>query len=122
MIFVEENASAPTTTSSAWRRIRTGTARIIRAGLPSNPRSYTWGRRRKRLRSFGFYQEAKGLPKRYAFFCRKTTDIFGVEVYRKSTGVLDLGKSSGNDGLDRDETNSAPIVLSPISNFDLSMW
>jgi hypothetical protein len=45
----------------------------------------------------GFHQEAKGLPNGYAFFCRKTRDVFGVEVYRKSTGIFDLGKSAGKD-------------------------
>jgi hypothetical protein len=49
------------------------------------------------LGSLGFQREAKGLPIRYAFFCGKTPPDFGVEVYRKSTGVLDLGKSSGKD-------------------------
>jgi hypothetical protein len=37
----------------------------------------------------GFHREANGLSKEYAFFCGKTRDVFGVEVYRKSTGVLD---------------------------------
>jgi hypothetical protein len=32
---------------------------------------------------------------RDAFFCGKTRDVFGVEVYRKSTGVLELRKSEG---------------------------
>lgn len=35
-----------------------------------------------------------GLAKRSAFFRGKTLFDFGVEVYRKSAGVLDLGKSS----------------------------
>jgi hypothetical protein len=39
---------------------------------------------------FGFPQEAKGLPKRYASFYGKTLCFSGIEVYRKSTGVLDL--------------------------------
>ena len=46
---------------------------------------------------FGFHQEAKGLPNGYTVFCRKTRDVFGVEVYRKSTGDLDLGKSAGKE-------------------------
>ncbi len=29
------------------------------------------------------------------FFCGKTREVFAVEVYRKSTGVLRLGKSEG---------------------------
>jgi hypothetical protein len=45
----------------------------------------------------GFHQEANGLPKEYAIFCRKTLCDFGVEVYRKSTGDLDLGKSAGKE-------------------------
>jgi hypothetical protein len=32
-----------------------------------------------------------------ADFCRKTPCVSGAEVYRKSTGGLDLGKSSGKD-------------------------
>jgi len=32
-----------------------------------------------------------------ADFCRKTRAGFGAEVYRSSTGVSDLGKSSGKD-------------------------
>jgi hypothetical protein len=35
------------------------------------------------------------VTKRYALFCGKTPHVFGVEVYRKSTGVLDVGKSKG---------------------------
>ena len=38
----------------------------------------------------GFHQEARGLPILYAIFCRKTRCFSGAEVYRKSTGVLDL--------------------------------
>ena len=32
-----------------------------------------------------------------ADFCRKTPAVFGAEVYRKSTGVSLLGKSSGKE-------------------------
>ena len=32
-----------------------------------------------------------------ADFCRKTAFVFSAEVYRNSTGVSDLGKSSGKD-------------------------
>lgn len=48
-------ASAPTITSSTWRRTRTGIARIMRAGSASNPRSYRWGRRRRGW--YAFLQE-----------------------------------------------------------------
>jgi hypothetical protein len=44
---VQEKASAPTTTSSTSRRIRTGTAGSEAAEFPSNSRSCRWGRRRK---------------------------------------------------------------------------
>jgi hypothetical protein len=37
------------------------------------------------------------MPIRDAHFCRKTPSEVGAEVYRKSFGVLDLGKSSGED-------------------------
>jgi hypothetical protein len=52
------------------------------------------GEKAWRLCSHGFRQEANGLPKGYAFFCRKTQCFSGVEAYRKSTGVLDLEKSA----------------------------
>ena len=48
LVFVPIPRSAPTITSSIWRRIPMAIARIIRAGSPSNPRSYRWGRRRDR--------------------------------------------------------------------------
>jgi hypothetical protein len=44
----------------------------------------------------GFHQEANALPKEDESFCRKTQRDFGVDVYRKSTGDPDLGKSSAN--------------------------
>jgi len=40
----------------------------------------------------GFHQEAKGLPNGCALFRRKTRDVFGVDVYRKSTGHVGLDR------------------------------
>jgi hypothetical protein len=48
VISVQENGSAPTVTSSIWRRIRVGTAGSDDVEFPSNSRSYRWGRRRDR--------------------------------------------------------------------------
>jgi len=47
VISMQENAPAPTITSSTSRRIRTGTAALAGVEFPSNSRSYKWGRRRK---------------------------------------------------------------------------
>lgn len=44
----------------------------------------------------GFHQEAKGLPEKEAFFCGKTPDVFGVEVYRRSGSRKVLGERTGN--------------------------
>jgi addiction module HigA family antidote len=46
-------ASAPTTTSSTWRRIQTGTAGSGDVEFPSNSRRYKWVRRRDRWLSCG---------------------------------------------------------------------
>ena len=94
VISALKNASAPTITSSTWRRIRMGTARIIRAGFPIDPRCYIRVRRRSSWRYLGSIGKPKGYQMESAFFCGKTRAVFGVEVYRKSTGVLDLGKSA----------------------------
>ena len=42
VIPMRESASAPTITSSIWRRIRTGIAGLEGVGSPSNPQSYKW--------------------------------------------------------------------------------
>jgi len=60
VISVEENASAPTITSSTSQRIRVGIARIIRAGSASNPRSYRWGKGRKSWLTEGSVVEPEG--------------------------------------------------------------
>jgi len=53
--------SGRTITGNIRRRIRTGTAALAAVGCPSNPRSYRWGRRRRRGYKRGFLQEATGL-------------------------------------------------------------
>jgi hypothetical protein len=97
VISVRENASAPTITSSIWRRIRMAIARIIRAGFRINPRCYIRVRRCSHSDHFSSTRKAKRLPNGIAFFCRNTPSVFVAEVYRKSTGDLALGKSAGKD-------------------------
>jgi hypothetical protein len=60
VISVQENASAPTITSSIWRRIPEATAPIIRAESASNPRSYRWGKGRKSWLTEGSVVEPEG--------------------------------------------------------------
>ncbi len=84
--------------SGTSRRIRMGIARTTRAGCPSNPQSYTWGRRRRGWFDPISFRETGGyryLAEDLAYFRRKTLCDFGAEVYRKTTGDLGLGKSSG---------------------------
>jgi hypothetical protein len=59
-------------------------------GVPFNLAESPVGEKALRLVRVGFHQKANGLPIRYALFCGKTQRKFGVEVYRKSSGVLDL--------------------------------
>lgn len=48
-----------------------------------------------------FDQEAEGLPIRRAPFCRESLSLSDVDVYRKSTGVVELGESAGKGLLRR---------------------
>src|ERR1022692_3898647 len=95
---LRKSSSAPTITSSIWRRIRMVMVRIIRAGCRINPRSQRWASRRDRQLSGGSCVEPEGYQlatSKSTYFCRKTPDVFDVDVYRKSTGGLASGKSSG---------------------------
>src|ERR1017187_5649890 len=72
------------TTSSIWRRIRIGIARIIRAGCPSNPQSYMWGRRRNRW----FDPVSFGEPMGYKpITIRVTPCALGVAIAVVDNGV-----------------------------------
>ena len=57
---LRKSSSAPTITSSIWRRIRMVIVRIIRAGCRINPRSQRWASRRDRQLSGGSCVEPEG--------------------------------------------------------------
>ena len=99
-VSVRFPASAPTITSSNWRRIPAAIAESGDVESPSIPQTYRWLRRRDRWSDPVFYIETMVASRRIqdpAYFCTKTLLVFGAEIYRKSTGVLDLGKSSGKE-------------------------
>jgi len=60
VISVQENASAPTITSSIWRRILMVIAVLGGVEFPSNLRSYKWGRRRDPRLAEGFGANPEG--------------------------------------------------------------
>ena len=77
---LKENSSPRTITSSIWRRILVAIAPTILAEL------HTLNQRL-----------SVGTKSELANSCRKTPSLSGLEVYRKSTGGLVLGKYAGKD-------------------------
>ena len=95
-VSVRFPSSGRTITGNIWRRIPTGIARITRAGSPSKPRSYKWGEGVVERLTW-FPSGSRGVTDLMCVFCGKTRDVFCVEVYRKSTGDSDLGKSAAKE-------------------------
>jgi hypothetical protein len=96
------SASAPTITSSTWRRIRADIARIIRAGSRSNPQSYRWGRRR----STWYHPVSSGETGSYALTESKPS-VFPQENARcfRCRGLREIGHTGG--------TVTFPVVTGP---------
>jgi hypothetical protein len=102
--------SAPTITSSTWRRIRMGIARIIRAESPIDPRCYIRVRRRSSwrclvcIRTPGSYQGELRLS---AGICGVISAQRSTEVYRcyarrkvRGEGPVLVGRNDLQSGID----------------------
>jgi hypothetical protein len=69
--LVGNSSSGPTITSSIWRRIRMGTARITRAGFPIDPRCHIRVRRRSHSYHFESARKPRGYQRNETFLAGK---------------------------------------------------